>query len=52
MSKNSGEEFLIPLFFCYPNIELAKLYIKAGTETSLMSFLAAYLNYKNDLPYL
>lgn len=41
-----------PLFYCFPNKELAQLYIKFGAEGRNLSAIQCYKHYKSNLNYL
>ena len=50
---NSGDQpFLTPLYFCYPNIELAKSMRANGADPDLLSFLHCFFTYRNSAKFL
>ena len=46
------KKYLAPLHFCYPNQELAELFLEHGADGSLMNIALSYTTYKENLEYL
>ena len=47
-----NQKALSPLYYCYPNQELARLYIEYGADASILSLTKVYATYLENLAYL
>ena len=43
---------MTPLYYCFPNSELAKLYLRYSADPKLLSFLHCFFTYRPNLKYL
>eukprot|EP00347_Sterkiella_histriomuscorum_P003332 403364693 len=46
-----NEPYLTPLYYCFPSLELARLYNRYGAESQRLSFLHCFFTYSKPQPW-
>lgn len=52
MDKTGKQPFLTPLYYCFPDKELARLFCLYGADPSELSFLHCFFSIRPDYDYI
>ena len=52
MPLTPHEPYLTPLYYCFPNLDLAKIFVRYGADPKHLSFLHCFFTYRPNFKYL